>query len=115
MSTHKNRVRMVETTLLRRILVLIRLAHCVAMGLSYESLSHPTVMRNRCVSAFLVLIDTKICPYVALLPAGNLEWLMKKMVFVPLTRFPTPCASLTISLDKTVVQVPLSGPLISYV
>ena len=40
---------------------------------------------------------------------------MKKMVFVPVTRFPTPCASLPISLDKFVVQVPLLVPQISCV
>ena len=32
------------------------------------------------------------------------------MVLVPLTRFPTPCASLTMSLEKAVVQVYLLGP-----
>ena len=40
---------------------------------------------------------------------------MKKTVFVPLTRFPTPCTSLTMSSEKAVVQVPLSGPHISCV
>ena len=35
------------------------------------------------------------------------------MVFVSLMRFPTPCDSLPISLEKAVVQVPLLGPRIS--
>ena len=39
-----NSARMVDTTLLRRILVVIRLAHCVAVGPSYEIFSPPTVM-----------------------------------------------------------------------
>ena len=37
------------------------------------------------------------------------------MVLVPLTRFPTPCASLPMSLEKAVVQVSLSGPHMSWV
>ena len=51
---------MVKTTLLRRILVVIRLEHCVAVGPSYERLSPPTVMRTRWVSALMGLMDTKI-------------------------------------------------------
>ena len=57
-----NIARMAETKLLMRILVVIRLAHCVAVGPSYESLSPPTVMRTRWVSALLVLMDTTIRP-----------------------------------------------------
>ena len=57
-----NRARVVETTLLRRILVFIKLAHCVAVGPSYESLSNPTVMRTQFVSALLGLIDMTILP-----------------------------------------------------
>ena len=62
MSAHINISKMLETILLRRILVVIRLAHCVAVGPSYKSLSPPTVMHTWCVSALLVLIDTKIRP-----------------------------------------------------
>ena len=36
-----NSARMVDTTLLRRILVVIRLSHCVAVVPSYEILSPP--------------------------------------------------------------------------
>ena len=110
-----NRASMVETTLLRRILVVIRFAHCVAVGPSYESLSPPTVIRTRCVSALLGLVDTTIRPHVTLLPAGTSEWWMKKILFVPFMRFPTPCTSLPMSLEKYVVQVPLLGPHISCV
>ena len=106
---------MVETTLLRRILVVIRLAHCVAVGPFYESLSPPMVMRARWVSALLNLIDTEICPQVTRFPAGTSEWWTKKMVLVPLTRFPTPCASLPRSLENAVVQVYLLGTRISCV
>ena len=62
MSTHINIDNVVETALLRRILVLIRLAHCVAVGPLYEIISPPTVMRNRCVSVLLGLLDTAIRP-----------------------------------------------------
>ena len=89
-----NIAKMVETTLLRRIFVLIRLAHCVAVGPSYEILSPPSAMRTLCVSVLLVLIDTKICTKANLLPAGTPDRWMKKMVFVLLMRFPTPCFSL---------------------
>ena len=37
------------------------------------------------------------------------------MVLLPLTRFPTPCASLPMSLENAVVQVSLSGPRMSWV
>ena len=40
---------------------------------------------------------------------------MKKMVFFPLTQFPTPCASLPRLLEEAVVQVSLLGPRISCV
>ena len=53
---------MVDTTLPRRILVVIKLVHCVVVGPLYESLSSPTVMRTRCVSALLGLLETTICP-----------------------------------------------------
>ena len=115
MSAHINIAKMVETILLRRILVVIRLAHCVVVGPSYESLSPPTVMHTRCVSVLLGRIDTTIRPYVTLLPAGTHERWMKKMLFVSLMPFLTPCAILPISLDNAVVQVPLSGPCISCV
>ena len=59
---HINISKIVETTLLRRIVVVIRLAHCVAVGPSYESLSPLAVMRTWCVSVLLGLIDTKIFP-----------------------------------------------------
>ena len=62
MSAHMNRARMVETTLLRKILVVLKLAHCVAVGPSNESLSPPTVMRTLCASALLGLMGTKIRP-----------------------------------------------------
>ena len=58
MSAHINISNIVETTLLSRILVMIRLAHFVAVGPSYESLSPPLVMHTRWVSALLGLIDT---------------------------------------------------------
>ena len=61
MSVHINIANMVETTLLRRILVVIRIAHYVAVGPSYESLSPPTVMHTWCVSVLLGLIDMTIC------------------------------------------------------
>ena len=107
--------RMVETTLFRRILVVTRLAHCVALRPSYDSLSPPTVMRTQWVLAMLGLMDTTIFPYVTLLPAGTDDLCMKKKVLVPLTRFPTPCAKLSILLENAVVQVPLSGTRISCV
>ena len=62
MSAHINISKMVETTIMRRILVVIRLAHCVAVGPLYKSLSPPTVMRTQCVSVLLGLIDTTIHP-----------------------------------------------------
>ena len=73
------------------------------------------MIRTRCVSVLLGLIDTQIRPWVTLLPAGTPEQWMNKMVFVPLMRFPTPFYSLPMSLENAVVQVPLSGPLISCV
>ena len=60
MSAHINIANLVETILLRRILVVIRLAHCVEVGTLYESLSPPTVMRTRCVSVLLGIIDLTI-------------------------------------------------------
>ena len=62
MSAHINIAKMVDTTLLRSILVVIRLTHCVAVGPSYESFSPLKVMRNQCVSVLLGLIDTSIRP-----------------------------------------------------
>ena len=62
MSAHINIANMVDTILLKRILVLIRLAHCVVVVPSYESSFPPTVMRTRWVSAFVGLIYTKIRP-----------------------------------------------------
>ena len=109
-----NRSRMVETTLLRRILVVIRRAHCVAVGPLYESFSPPLEMCTWCVSAFLGLIDTTICPYLTILPAGTPDWWINKVLFFPLMRFHTPSANLSISLENDVVQVPLSGMRISY-
>ena len=98
MSAHIKISNMAENTLLMRILVVIRLAHCVVLDPSYESLSPPTVMRNQCVSVFLGLIVMTIRPYVTLLPARTPERWIKKMVFVPLMRFPTSFTSLTMSL-----------------
>ena len=37
------------------------------------------------------------------------------MVLVPLTQFPTPCAILPMSLENAVVQLSLSGPLMTWV
>ena len=74
MSAHMNIASMVETTLLRRILVDMRLAHSVAVGPSYDILSPPTVIRTQSVLALLGLMDTIIHPYVTLLPAGTADW-----------------------------------------
>ena len=74
MSAHMNIASMVETTLLRRILVDTRLAHSVAVGPSYDILSPPTVIRTQSVLALLGLMDTIIHPYVTLLPAGTADW-----------------------------------------
>ena len=62
MSAHINIANMVETKLLRSILVVIRIIHCVAVGPSYEILSPPMLMRTWCVSVLFGLIDTKIRP-----------------------------------------------------
>ena len=87
---------MVDTTLLRRILFVIRLAHFVTVVPSYDILLPLTVMQTRWFSALLGLMDTTIHPYFTLLPAGTAERWMKKIVFFPLKRFPTPCASIQI-------------------
>ena len=115
MSAHMNISRRVETTLLRRICVVMRLAHFVAVDPSYDSLLPLTVMWNRWVLDLLVLMETMIYPYATLLPAGTADMCMNKIVLVPLTRFPTHCAILKILLDNAVVQVPLSGLHISCV
>ena len=65
---------MVDTTLLRRIFVVMRLTHCVAVGNSYDILSLSMVLRKRWVSAMLGLVDTKIRPYVTLLSAWTSDW-----------------------------------------
>ena len=64
---------MVETTLLSSILVVMRLAHFVAVVPSYDSLLLPTVMQKRWVSVLLVLMDTTILQYGALLLAGTAD------------------------------------------
>ena len=73
MSTHINIASMVKTTLLRRILVLMRLVHCVAVGPFYDSFLPLTVMRNWWFSDLLRLMDTTIHPYVTLFPAGTAD------------------------------------------
>ena len=67
MSAHINIAKMVEITLLRRILVVIRLEHFVSVVPLYESLPPPTLMRTWCVSVLLGLIDMTIRPEVNLL------------------------------------------------
>ena len=62
MSAHINISNMVETIMLRMILVVIRLENCALVGPSYDSLLPPKVMHTRWVSALLGLIDTKIHP-----------------------------------------------------
>ena len=115
MSVHMNIENMVETKLLRRILVVMRLAHYVAVGPLYDNLSLLTVMRTQWVLALLGLMDTKIRPYVTLLPDGTADLWMKKILFVPLMHFPTLCASIPMPFDNAVVQVPLLGTCISFV
>ena len=94
---------------------MIRLEHCVSVVPLYESLPPPTLMRTWCVSVLLGLIDMTIRPEVNLLTVGTPEQWMKNMLFVPLIPFPTSCASLPMSLENFVVQVPFSGPRISCV
>ena len=68
---------MVETTLLRRILVVTRLASCVVVGPSYDILLSPTVIQTRWVLALLVLMKHKnppICDPLAPLVPLNGEW-----------------------------------------
>ena len=74
MYVHMNIASTVETALLRMILAVVIIAHCVVVGPSYDSLFPPTVMWTRWVLALLGLMDTTILPYVTLLPAGTTDW-----------------------------------------
>ena len=73
----------VDTTMFKRILVVMRLANCMAVVPSYDSLFPTTVMRNRWVSALLGLMDTTNHPYVTLLTAVTAGRWMKKIVPPP--------------------------------
>ena len=62
---------MVDTTLLSRTFVLIRIKKCAAVVPSYNSLLPMTVMQMRRVLALLGLMDTTIYPYVNIFPSGT--------------------------------------------
>ena len=85
------------------------------MGLLYDILLPPIVMRTWWVSDLLGLMATTIHPDMTLLPAGTADLCMKKIVLVPLTRFPKTSASLPMLLENAVTHVPLPGPHMSYV
>ena len=73
MFTHMNIASMLDTTLLSRTLEVIRLAHCVVVGPSYDSLSSSMVMQTRWFLALLGLMYTKIRPYATMFSAGTAD------------------------------------------
>ena len=73
MSAHMNIVSMVERKMLIRTLVVIRLAHFVAVAPLYNIMFHLTLMQTQWVSDLLGLVDTKICSFVNLLPTGTAD------------------------------------------
>ena len=73
MSEHMNIAGMVETTLLRRILIMMRLTQFVSMDPLYNSVLPPTMMRTRWFLALLGLMDTTICPYITVFPSGTAD------------------------------------------
>ena len=66
MLEHINFSIMAETTPLSRTLVVIRIAHCVSVSPSYDSLLPPKLMQTRWVLALLGVTDTTTRPYVNL-------------------------------------------------
>ena len=69
MYTHMKITSTVDIKVLRRILVVMILAHCMIVYPYYDSVLLPMVIRNRWVLPLLGLMDTTICPYITLLPA----------------------------------------------
>ena len=110
-----NKASTVDNAPFRRILVVMILAHCVAVGPLCESLALLTMMQTRWFLDFLGLMDTTIHSYLTLLPTWTSDRQMKKMVFVPLMQLPKTCDILPMLLVNAIVKVDLLGPSISCV
>ena len=74
----------VEMVPMKRKLIVVMLAVLVEVGPGQGNLSPPTVTRVQNVSSLWGrIVETKL-PYMTVLPAGDLDLEMKKMVLVPL-------------------------------
>ena len=101
-----------DTVLLNIILVVTSTTNCVDVTPSNYSMSPPTVIRTRCVSALCGLIYTKMRPYVNVFSLGPVPLVMKKIVLLPFgMRLPTPWATMSRSLTNTMTHVFDSVPL----
>ena len=98
-----------DRVLLMRHLVVVRLAVCVEVLPVYSSLFPPTVTQTRCLTVLWGRRLATMRGYVTFFPSGTAERGTKRMVFVPLTRVPTPCASLPKSLARDVVHNAFAG------
>ena len=83
MLAHMNIMSNFDTTMLSRNFVVMRLAHFMAVGPSYDSLSLLMVMRMQRVLALFFLIETIIPPYVTLLPAGTSDQRINRTCLYP--------------------------------
>ena len=98
-----------ERVLFMRHLVVVKLAVCVDALPAYSSLSPPTVTRTLCLTFLWGRKLATMRGYVTFLPSGTAERGTKRIVFVPLTRVPTPCASFPKSFAKAVVHSAFAG------
>ena len=109
MSAERNFAFFVERVLLMRHFVVVRLAVCVEALPVYSSLSPPIVTRALCFTFLCGRRLATIRGYVTFLSRGTAERGMNRMVFVPLIRVPTPCASLPRSFASAVCQSSFAG------
>ena len=86
--------------LFRIILIVVMLVVLVDVVPGQGNMSPPTVTLVRNFSSFWGrIVETKL-PYVTVLPDGNLDSAMNKMVLVPSICVPTPCARRPRSLES---------------
>ena len=111
MSASMNRALGVESTELKRHLVVVRDAIRVDVDPLYTNLSPPTVIRTLFVSTLFGQTVATSRRYMTLRPFGIFVGWMKNMVSLPRMRLPTPWANLPKSLARDVIHISLSGPL----
>ena len=110
MSAVKNRAPGVEMVLFIKTFIVLMSAVGVLTALGYSMRFPPTVSRTQCFSDLFSFISTTKFAYVTRLPLGTSSGFMNRIVSVPWTWFPTPCASLPNSLAEAHDQIFLSSP-----